>query len=157
MSEEQTVAVESFVQDSERLLRVFSYWPSFHDAEIINFHLWRGNVDPKKGLYQFPVLTLDLHHWEITKELNSAGYYVLRYHTRTTLTFRDVQSVQMDGFNYQNAIMSLFIKQLQREEKPSPLIFVEIEAAFGIQASFTCLSAEVTSAVPCSDTGEPLG
>lgn len=62
----------------------------------------------------------------------------------------------MDGFNYQNAIMGLFLEQLQREEKLYPLISVEIEAAFGMRASFTCLGAEVTSAVPCSNTGEPL-
>ncbi len=157
MSEEQMVPIQSLVQDSDKILSVFGYWPSFHDAEIINFHWWRGNVDPEKGLFQFPVLTLDLHHWELTKEVNPAGYYVLRHHTRTTLTFHDVMSVQIDGSStHQNVILSLFIQQLQREQRPSPYLAVEIDGA-GFQASFTCLSAQVTTAVPCSDSGEPIG
>ena len=156
MSGGQPTAIETFIEGSEKLLRIFGYWPSFHDAEIINFHLWRGNVDPEKELYQFPVLTLDLHHWELTKEIDAAGYFVLRHHTRTTLTFRDVQTVQMNGFNHQNAILDLSINRLEREEKPSPYFSVEIAAAFGIEASFTCLGVEVTTAIPCSNAGSPF-
>ena len=149
-------AVETFIKGSEKLLQTFGYWPSFHDAEIINLHLWRGNVDPERNLYQFPVLTLDVHHWELTKEVDEKGYMVLQHHTRTTLTFSDVQAVELNGFNHQNAISSLYIKRLERAEMPSPYFSVEVQAAFGLAASFTCLSVEVTNATPCNDEGEPL-
>ena len=156
MQDEPVAAVETFIKGSEKLLQVFGYWPSFHDAEIINLHLWRGNVDPERNLYQFPVLTLDVHHWELTKEVDAKGYFVLQHHTRTTLTFSDVQTVELNGFNQQNAILSLYIKRLERAEMPSPYFSVEVQAAFGLDASFTCLGVEVTSAAPCTGEGEPL-
>jgi hypothetical protein len=114
MQEEPSVAVETFIKGSEKLLEIFGYWPSFHDAEIINLHLWRGNVDSEKNLYQFPVLTLDVHHWELTNQVDAKGYFVLQHHTRTTLTFSDVQTVQLNDFNHQNAILDLSIKRLER-------------------------------------------
>lgn len=156
MQDAPVAAIETFIQGSEKLLQIFGDWPSFHDAEIINLHLWRGNVDPGRNVYQFPVLTLDVHHWELTREVDAKGFLVLRHHTRTTLTFSDVQTVELKGFNQQNAILSLSIKRLERAEMPSPYFSVEIQAAFGLEASFTCLGVEVTTTTPCTSEGEPL-
>ena len=154
-SMQEDAAVETFIKGSEKLLQIFGHWPSFHDAEIINLHLWRGNVNPEMDLYQFPVLTLDVHHWELTKQVDAKGYFVLQHHTRTTLTFSDVQTVHLNGFNHQNAILGLSIKRLERAKLPSPYFSVEIVAAFGLEALLTCLSVEVTTAFACDSDGEP--
>jgi hypothetical protein len=53
--------IESLIQGSEKLTSIFGYWPSFHDAEIIDLHFWRGVVEPDQGRYDFPVLTLRIH------------------------------------------------------------------------------------------------
>ena len=37
--------IESFIDGSEKLVRIFGYWPSFHDAEVIDLHLWREVVE----------------------------------------------------------------------------------------------------------------
>lgn len=97
--------IESLIVGSEKLTKIFGYWPSFHDAEVRELHFWRGNVQTEKGIYDFPVLTLTIHVWELTNEVDAQGYYVLRHHTLTRLRFHDVDDFRMQGFNHQNAMM----------------------------------------------------
>lgn len=37
---------------------IFGCWPSLHDAEVLELHFWRGDVQTDKGSCEFPVLTL---------------------------------------------------------------------------------------------------
>jgi hypothetical protein len=146
--------IESVIVSSEKLTTIFGYWPSFHDAEVLELHLWRGNIKTEKGIHDFPVLTLTIHLWELTKEVNPRGYLVLRHHTLTRLRFYDVHDFSMQGFNHQNAMMGLALSREERKEGVSPYFAVEVVPAFGMEASFKCLRVEVLDAVPCSDDGK---
>jgi hypothetical protein len=119
-------SVESLIIGSQKITTIFGYWPSFHDAEILEMHFWRGNVEPEKSIYEFPVLTLTVHHWELTKEVDPKGFFVLRHHTLTRLRFYDVLEFQMEGFNQQNAILGLVLSNKQRAKGPSPYFAVQI-------------------------------
>jgi hypothetical protein len=44
----------NLIEGSQKITDIFGYWPSFHDAEIISFHLWRGDVDSNRSSYVFP-------------------------------------------------------------------------------------------------------
>jgi hypothetical protein len=140
----------------EKLTKIFCYWPTFHDAEVMDLHFWRGDVNPDVGRYLFPVLTVKLHVWELTNETNAEGYLVLRHHTITTLRFHDVNEFEMDGFNHQNAIFGLSVVRHERSEGTSPAFKVEFASAFGMGASFWCLRVEVIDATPCAEDGSPL-
>ena len=146
--------IESLIQGSRNLTDIFGYWPSFHDAEVIELHFWRGDVDPKRERYVFPVLTVKLHVWELTNEVDERGYLVLRHHTLTTLRFHNIDEFKMEGFNHQNAIFGLSIDQQERADGPSPFFAVQFESAFGIGASFRCFRVEVVDATPCTKEGE---
>src|SRR5688500_17681908 len=106
---------EKVIEGSERLTSIFGYWPSFHDAEVIEFSLWRGNIDPDAGVYTLPILTTKIHLWELTSEIDARGYYVLRHRTLATLRFHEVDEFCMDGFNHQNQIFSLNISSDEHE------------------------------------------
>jgi immunity protein 50 of polymorphic toxin system len=148
-------AIESFIAGSEKLTGIFSYWPSFHDAEVVDLHLWRGNVDRKQGSYVFPVLTLTMHCWELTREVDAKGHFVLRHHTRATLKFTNLfDDIQIRGFNHQNAIFGLSITRLERADGPTPYFSVVVEQSFGIGAEFTCTGIEVVSATLCDEDGK---
>lgn len=149
-------SIVSLIGGSEKLTSIFGYWPSFHDAEILELHFLRGDVRPDKGVYEFPVLTLRMHVWQLTKNVDAKGYMVLQHHTLTTLKFTDVSEFQMQGFNHQNAIMGLVVKSQQRTKGPSPYFVVELEPASGMGGSFECLGIEVVDSVPCTDDGRPL-
>jgi hypothetical protein len=146
--------IEDMIEGSEKLTRIFGRWPSFHDAEVLDVSLWRGDVNPEQNRYVFPVLTATMHLWEMTKEVDPRGFFVLRDHTLATLRFHEVQDLRMEGFNYQNAIFELSISRLERTQPPSPYFAVEMEPSFGVGASFTCLRVEVSDAVSCGAGGE---
>jgi hypothetical protein len=146
--------IESLIQGSEKLTNIFGYWPSFHDAEVLELHLWRGYVEPEKNSYIFPILTLKAHVWEMTQAVDERGFFVLRHHTLVTLKFRDVEDLKIDGFNHQNAIFCLSIVQRERESKASPYFDVELEQSFGIGSTFKCLGIEVLEATAWNDDFE---
>jgi hypothetical protein len=52
--------IESLILGSGKLTQIFGYWPSFHDALVLDIHFWRGEMDVNQGLYVFPVLTLKM-------------------------------------------------------------------------------------------------
>jgi hypothetical protein len=135
--------IDSKISGSEKLTGIFGYWPSFHDAEVIDFHLWRGDVNSDKQKFVFPVLTVTIHLWELTNEVDAKGYYVLRHHTRSVLRFRDVADFSMDGFNQQNAILGLSIKQQEGLNGPPNLFSVVFDPANGMSAQFNCFRVEV--------------
>ena len=79
--------VESLIEGSGKLTNIFGYWPSFHDAEVIEIHFWRGDIDTDNNKYVFPVLTAKLHLWEMTPEVNSSAYLGRHRHTVARLRF----------------------------------------------------------------------
>jgi hypothetical protein len=145
--------VGPLAEGGEKLTRLFGGWPSFHDAEILELHLDLGHLEPEKNLLKFPSLTLKIHLWEMTKEVDQNGYFVLLNHTLATLRFSDLDHLNIAGFNQQNVIMDLEIVRRERTDGPSPYFEVEIAPAFGLAASFTCLSVTVVGAVPCNPDG----
>ena len=146
--------IETLIGGSEKLTDIFGYWPSFHDAEVLELHLWRGYVEPKKDIFIFPVLTLKVHVWEMTSEVDSNGYFVLRHHTLVTLRFREIEDLRIEAFNHQNAIFGLTIVQRVRESNVSPYFSVELKRAFGIDSTFKCLGIEVVEAAAWKDEFE---
>ena len=150
-------SVEAFIVSSEKLTNVFGYWPSFHDAEVLELNFWRGDVEPEVDRYVFPVLKVVLHLWEMTdetSETNPKGFLVRRHHTLTTLSFSDVDEFRMEGFNHQNAILGLSIIRQERSQGPSPVFAIHFDPAHGMGASFICSRIEVVEAIPCSENGK---
>jgi hypothetical protein len=141
--------IDPLIQGSNKLTGIFGCWPSFHDAEIHELHFWRGDVDPDRESYVFPVLTVKFHVWELTNEVDERGYLICRHHTLTTLRFHDVDEFKMEGFNHQNAIFGLSIDQQEYSPVQSPSFAVRFQPAFGISASFRCFRVEVVDAIPC--------
>ncbi len=74
----------------------FGYWPSFHDAEIVGLHLNR-----KGGS------SLRLHTWEMTKEVDEKGYYVLSKHVVVEFILETISSLSLNGFSHQNVVFGL--------------------------------------------------
>ena len=146
--------VASLIQGSDKLTTIFGCWPTFHDAEVIELHFWRGDIDTDNNKYVFPVLTVNLHLWEMTPEVKPGGFLGRRNHTLARLRFYDVDDLKMEGFNHQNAILGLSFVSRGRSEGPSPLFDVHFDPAFGMGATFTCSRVEVVDAVPCTEDGK---
>ncbi len=144
-----------FFGGSQKLTSIFGEWPSFHDAEVTDVHMWRGNV--KAGGWDdsnvFPVITIDVRILEATQPggVGDSGRDVL-----AKLRFHDVDDLKIEGFNHQNAILGFSIAARDRGtyangEKLPPDFIVIFERAFGMAASFRCSRAEVVEAKRVSE------
>lgn len=149
--------IESLVDGSQKLMALFGTWPSFHDAEVIDLHFWRGHVRPgdRDDANVFPILTIKIRILEATQPgANHAGNDSI-----VTLRFHDVSDFKMDGFNHCNQIVGLSIetqargKFLDGTDLP-PYLVVRFEPGFGVGASFHCFRAEIVGVERCAEDEE---
>ena len=142
---------ESGVKGRDKLTSLFGgNWPSFHDAEVVDLHFWRGIVRPGNWDDRniFPVLTLNVRILEATQPgARHAGNDVL-----ATLRFRDVDQFKLHRFDHMNSFLGLLIKEHDREKEESreslpPTFIVDLESF----ASFRCFDIEILEAVPVKD------
>jgi len=89
------------IHGASELYDWFGYWPSFHDAEIISLHLNRGGNS-----------SLRVHTWEMTKEVDEKGYYVLARHVVVEFILEAVSDLSLNGFNHQNVVFGLEVEKI---------------------------------------------
>jgi len=88
------------VPGAEELLKWFGYWPSFHDAEVLNIHLNRHGR-----------LHMEIETWEMTKEIDDKGHYKLRKKVVVAIALEGITACDLADFNQQNVISSLSISK----------------------------------------------
>ena len=146
--------IETLIDGSEKLTSIFGRWPSFHDAEVVELHLWRGDSISERSHPRFPVLTAKIHLWELTNEIDARGYYVLRNHTLATLRFHDVFDLEIKGFSNQNMIFGLPITPQERSAGPWKRTFaVEFKPVSEFGATFQCSRIEIMETIPWAQAG----
>lgn len=111
-------------------------WPNFHDAEVHNLNVWRGDVRPDDNVWIGPVI-------EVTFELCA-----LKEPYLVVLKFHDCDAIRLQEFNHQNALydLSFAFKERGMNEKTGtplpPAISVRFEQAFGVELTFECFRVE---------------
>jgi Immunity protein 50 len=138
--------IESFIAGSEKLLAIFGRWPSFHDAEVLEIRLVGKPTRTGDKRDRGVELSARIHTWEMTNELDTRGYYVLKNHTLVTLNFSGVKELKLEGFNHQNVIFGLTIQPKESPEAASSEFHVEFDPSFGVDAIFDCSALEVIEA-----------
>jgi hypothetical protein len=128
----------SRIQNSELVTSWFGYWPSFHDAEVLELVLARHGADGS------PSVSVAVHTFEMTNETTPDGYFVCRKHAVVTLLFEGLDEVALEGFNHQNALSGLSITELQ-VDGPMTVIF---DSAYGLDSELKCQRIKVVSVVP---------
>ena len=124
------------VRNHEAILDKNGDWPNFHDAEIIDLYLWRGDVQPEKEQYVFPQITVQME------------LCALQYPFKVTFKFIDCSSIVLPGFNHQNPIMDLKFGieergKMTNGEPMTPYIVVEFVEIWEFGLSFKCFGVEV--------------
>ena len=127
------------VEDSEFVLDK-GRWPNFHDAEVHNLSIWRGDVRPDDNVWIGPVI-------ELTIELCA-----LKNPYMVILKLHDCEAIKLEDFNHQNAVYDLSSKFEERGILTNggplaPYISVSFERAFGTSLSFKCFRVQ---AIDCS-------
>jgi hypothetical protein len=129
------------VSNATALTRIFGRWPSFHDAEVVRVILDR---EPASG----PSLLAMIHVFEMTSEVDPAGFYVLKHHTLVTLRFEDILLENLKWFNNQNVLWDLEIIPVDPDANEGRGLRVEMPSSHGLEAAFLCRRAVVDAVEP---------
>lgn len=70
------------IANADLVSRAMGYWPSFHDAEVIGFQRHQET------------LTIRIHVWELTPEVDNAGFFGKRNQHIVTLEALGVTQVE---------------------------------------------------------------
>jgi len=127
------------IENKEILENIYGSWPSFHDSEILNINLYRGE---EAG--QFCSLVASFYLYE-TKAVNegTAQYEIISTNQNVAIIeFQNIENLNIEGFNQQNVI-----EALNMEEKGKSIL-VEFESIFGVQCSFSCSKVTVLGVEP---------
>jgi len=108
------------IPGSKELIQWFGYWPSFHDAEVIDVKLDRNGPS-----------TIRIHTWEITDRLDNQGHYICTKHVIVSFIFGGVADLHLDGFNQQNVISGLDLRQTAEGYE------ISMEPCYGIEGTLT--------------------
>jgi hypothetical protein len=123
------------------LVAWFGYVPSFHDAEIVSL-----------GLHRRAPSLLSLHAWNMTKDVDDRGYFVLDKHAVVTFTLEDILNLQLDGFSHQNVVFGLRLRLAPDRPDRRPFYWfepslsdyeIELEPCFGLDGRIRCRRVSV--------------
>jgi hypothetical protein len=141
-------SIVSLIKDSQKLTSIFGAWPSFHDAEIIEFHFRRADVQPDAwDDSPFPQLTAKLRVLEATQpKARHAGNDFL-----VTLRFQCICDFRMERFDTNNQIVDLSIStecvSPYGECLPSYFVVQFVSGGGSLTASFRCVEIEVVEVI----------
>ncbi len=111
-------------------------WPNFHDAEVHDLNIWRGDIRPDDNVWIGPVI-------KVTFELCA-----LKEPYLVVLKFHDCNDIRLKEFNHQNAIydLSFAFKDRGMNDRTgtplTPAISVSFEEAFGVALTFECFRVQ---------------
>jgi hypothetical protein len=139
--------IERKIKNSNLLMQVFGRWPSFHDAEVISIELFR-----EASGVSLPNLRSKIHAFEMTSEIDSQGFYVLRNHVLVTFLFSGIDENLVNGFNQQNVLWELAIVDISSRQLEHLKFEVHFSSSFGVEVKFKCLGLEIET-VECYAVG----
>jgi hypothetical protein len=131
------------IYGSELVTGIFGHWPSCHDAEVVRISLER-TANYESG----PRLLADVHAFEMTSEIDSQGFYVLRHHTLVSFRFDSVQDLELNNFNNQNALSELLFDKISSPAFPDPSHEIVFDGVHGVWARFRCREVMVVGVKP---------
>ncbi|MEO6333602.1 MAG: Imm50 family immunity protein [Pyrinomonadaceae bacterium] len=129
------------IENIHLLWDVFGYFPSFHDAEVLQVVLNRGSTKV------LPTLEAQIHVFEMTSEVKD-GSYVLTHHTLVTFQFLEIDGLTLSGFNHHNVLAGLFIKDISDHQLEWLKYEVKFDGIHGLDCRFRCRSIKIVGVEP---------
>jgi hypothetical protein len=117
-------AVLREIPGGEALVDWFGRAPDFHDANLLEINLSNQGTG-----------ALRIHTWNMTKQTDEKGYFILDKHVVVTITLEEVTEVAINDFNLPGIIGSLEIM------KSADGYRFEWDASYGAAGSICCRGA----------------
>ena len=139
------IEVPRYIRNHEAVVSAFGYWPSFHDAPILAFKRTTDRI------------TLALHAWEMTSQVDASGYFVRQKHHIVRFTFCGITQVDLAQFIPENILFALLFSPSSVFEATGQFT-VDLDSAMGgdLCGSFAATSGEVMAVLPCDPRAQLL-
>lgn len=128
----------SAIAGAGRITAIFGRWPTFHDAEIRALE-----VAGSPGGF---TVTVTLHTFAVTSEIDERGNYRLEKHTRLALRFGECTDLRLDSLDRHTVLFALHL--VPGAEAGGAPWMVTFESSSGPDGSLTCRRIEVLAAEP---------
>lgn len=135
--------MESKIQNSNLLTDIFGKFPSFHDAEVLEMTLIRGEVHSFS-----PTLKTLIYVREMTSQVDENNKYILINHVIVEFHFSKIVDIELVNFNFQNVLQSLAIDETTDELRETGNFKVLFDGIHGVSAEFFCEAVSVNSVMP---------
>jgi len=132
--------VPTFIKNHQRVVDFFGRWPSFHDANVPAYEMGADHES----------LSLTLHTWLMTDQVDAKGFFVLRNHALVSFRFGGLRDVVMDAVRSGNILFGMEISQ----NSDATSFHVELDSVMDMSGSFSARSGEVVSVIPCTSDGK---
>ena len=128
----------AYLIGAERVLNAFGYWPSFHDASLCEF------VHAPEGAGS---IELALHVFEMTCELDDAGYFRLKKHHLVRFRFDGISGAAFGRIIAENVLFEL---GFSRDPAPGGRFKVTLDSAMGSDCGghFYATAGQVVEVTP---------
>ena len=117
----------SEIPGAANVVQWFGYWPTFHDAEIIEVSIRREGKS-----------SLRIHTWRSTSQIDPKSHYINDRHAVVTFGFEQISDLELTNFNHQNVIGGLQI------EHSGSGFRVKIDPCFGLDGYIEAAQLEVS-------------
>ncbi|MCP4385536.1 MAG: hypothetical protein GY798_29675 [Hyphomicrobiales bacterium] len=137
MTESNTASIYEAIPGGSELLDWFGWDLSFHDAEILDFHLRRNGHS-----------TLTIHFWDTTNKVRN-GYFLREKHAVVKFSIERIIDLKIDGFSHQNVIDGLTLERVKFDGN-TEAYELQIEPCYGLGGSIRAekISVSYTAGKP---------
>lgn len=125
----------SLVENAEQLVKAMGYWPSFHDASVESVERDGGSI------------TITLHLFAMTDEIDPAGYFALEKHHLARFSFDGVIAADLPP-GYQSDSLDRL-----RFERTANGVLAHLESHMDLGGRILSSRVILQSVVPCSPQG----
>lgn len=136
----------SYLRNITAVMEAFGYWPSFHDAPVIDFTYELDGAG---------AIGFTLHGWEMTAEVDTRGCYKLIKHHLVRFAFRDISDPDLERFTSMGNILFGLEFSAPEEYQAEGRFRVRLDSAMGgdLCGSFSARRGEVLAVIPCDKDG----
>jgi uncharacterized protein (TIGR02246 family) len=137
------MSVEEKIKNVEILIKEFGKFPTFHDSEVSQIVLDRGDRKTNTP----PSLLARIHLMKVVDKDAKTGELFWGEHL-VTMRFSDVEDLDLLGLNQQNVLFDLLINELPETALNKPKFEILFESSYGGGAEFKCSEIVVESLEP---------
>jgi hypothetical protein len=97
------------ITGAQELYEWFGFWPSFHDAEVLKFHLGIG--EPSYLL---------VHTWQMTNKVNTQGFYELTKNVIVEFALEGISNVNLGDLWEHSILLDLGAEKTEQGIRLNP-------------------------------------